>query len=217
MNLLIMGPPGAGKGSQAVKIISAYHIPHISTGDMFRAAIKEGTPLGLKAKSYMDAGELVPDEITNGIVKERLMKDDCKQGFLLDGFPRTINQGVVLDEILHTLGTEIDAVLNINASDEVIIKRIAGRRICKSCGATYHMVNYPPKVEGVCDQCGGELYQRKDDDVSTVKNRLAVYHTQTAPLLEYYSAKGNLYNLDGDQEIEPVFVLVKQILDNLDH
>lgn len=215
MNLLIMGPPGAGKGSQAAKIVSHFNIPHISTGDMFREAMKAETPLGIKAKSYIDAGELVPDDITNGIVKERLMQPDCKDGFLLDGYPRTINQGVVLDEILHTLGMKIDAVLNIECSEEIIVTRIAGRRICRSCGATYHKTNYPPKVEGICDQCGGELYQRKDDNPETVKNRLAVYYNQTSPLMEYYRTKGNLITLNGNIEVDELFVDVKQILEDL--
>lgn len=215
MKLLIMGPPGAGKGTQAVNIVSKYNVPHISTGDMFRLAIKEGTPLGQKAKSYMDAGELVPDEVTNGIVKDRLSKEDVKTGFLLDGYPRTINQGVALDEMLHTLGMEIDAVVNIDVQDDKLVERIVGRRICKSCGATYHLVFKPSKVEEICDECGNELYQRKDDDEVTVKNRLAVYHNQTTPLLEYYSAKGNLYNINGDQDIDQVFEAIQTTLEGL--
>lgn len=215
MKLLIMGPPGAGKGTQAVRIVSKYNIPHISTGDMFRQAIKENTALGQKAKSYIDAGELVPDEVTNGIVKERLSQDDVKNGFLLDGYPRTINQGVALDEILHTLGMEIDAVINVNVNDEQLVDRIVGRRICKSCGATYHLTFNPSKTEGVCDECGNELYQRKDDEEATVKNRLAVYHNQTTPLLDYYSAKGNLYNINGDQTIEKVFEDIQTTIEGL--
>lgn len=215
MNLLIMGPPGAGKGSQAAKIVSTYHIPHISTGDMFREAMKEGTPLGVEAKRYIDAGELVPDDITNGLIKERLMKPDCQDGFLLDGYPRTINQGVVLDEMLHTLNKKIDAVLNIECSEEIIVQRIAGRRICRSCGATYHIINYPPKVENVCDKCGGELYQRKDDNPDTVSHRLEVYYKQTSPLIDYYRSKGNLVTLDGNLEIDELFVDVKRVLDSL--
>ena len=215
MNLLIMGPPGAGKGSQAAKIVSTYHIPHISTGDMFREAMKEGTPLGVEAKRYIDAGELVPDDITNGLIKERLMKPDCQDGFLLDGYPRTINQGVVLDEMLHTLNKKIDAVLNIECSEEIIVQRIAGRRICRSCGATYHIINYPPKVENVWDKCGGELYQRKDDNPDTVSHRLEVYYKQTSPLIDYYRSKGNLVTLDGNLEIDELFVDVKRVLDSL--
>jgi adenylate kinase len=215
MKLLIMGPPGAGKGTQAAKIVSEYQIPHISTGDMFRAAIKDGTELGHKAKSYMDAGELVPDEVTNGIVKERLDKDDAKNGFLLDGYPRTINQGVALDETLHTLDMNIDAVINIVVDNDLLVERVIGRRICKSCGATYHTSFNPPKTAGLCDQCGGELYQRKDDDEETVKNRLAVYNNQTKPLLDYYSAKGNLFNINGEQEIDDVFQDIQKTLGGL--
>lgn len=215
MKLLIMGPPGAGKGTQAVNIVSNYNVPHISTGDMFRAAIKDGTPLGQRAKSYMDAGELVPDEVTNGIVKERLSKADTQQGFLLDGFPRTINQGVALDEMLHTVGMKIDAVINVEVADTLLIDRIVGRRICKSCGATYHLTYNPPKQAGVCDVCGEELYQRKDDDEVTVKNRLAVYHNQTTPLLEYYSAKGCLFNINGDQDIKKVFEDIQTTIEGL--
>lgn len=215
MRLLIMGPPGAGKGTQAVKIISEYKIPHISTGDMFRAAVAEGTKLGLEAKSYMDAGKLVPDEVTNGIVKERLMKPDTQNGFLLDGYPRTIVQGVALDEILHTLNTKIDAVINVMVDDKILINRIIGRRICKSCGTTYHVTFNPPKIAGVCDRCGGELYQRKDDAEETVAQRLAVYNQQTKPLLDYYSAKGNLYNINGDQDIDVVFQEIKDILGSI--
>lgn len=210
-----MGPPGAGKGTQAVKIISEYKIPHISTGDMFRAAVAEGTKLGLEAKSYMDAGKLVPDEVTNGIVKERLMKPDTQNGFLLDGYPRTIVQGVALDEILHTLNTKIDAVINVMVDDKILINRIIGRRICKSCGTTYHVTFNPPKIAGVCDRCGGELYQRKDDAEETVAQRLAVYNQQTKPLLDYYSAKGNLYNINGDQDIDVVFQEIKDILGSI--
>jgi adenylate kinase len=205
MKLLIMGPPGAGKGTQAVKIISEYNIPHISTGDMFRAAGSEGTELGLEAKKYMDAGQLVPDEITNGIVKERLMKPDTKNGFLLDGYPRTIVQGVALDEILHTLKSKIDGVINIVVDNDLLIDRIVGRRICKSCGLTYHVAYNPPKCAGICDQCGKELNQRKDDTKDTVVNRLAIYNSQTKPLLDYYSAKGNLISINGDQEIDAVY------------
>jgi adenylate kinase len=215
MKLLIMGPPGAGKGTQAEKIIANYQIPHISTGDMFRAAISEGTALGLKAKSFMDNGELVPDEVTNGIVKERLAKDDCQSGFLLDGFPRTVAQAVALDEMLHTLNLKIDAVINIFVDQASLIGRITGRRICKSCGATYHVTFNPTKVLNVCDKCGGELYQRKDDNIDTVSNRLAVYDNQTKPLLDYYGAKGNLFNINGEQDIDEVFSDIQKTLEAL--
>ncbi len=205
MKLLIMGPPGAGKGTQAERIIAKYQIPHISTGDMFRKAIKEGTALGKKAKSYLDQGLLVPDEITNGIVRERLSEPDCKKGFLLDGYPRTVAQAVALDEMLFDLNMQLDAVFNVVASNSLLISRITGRRICKECGATYHIVNKKPLVEGVCDKCGGALYQREDDNIETVNSRLAVYDNQTKPLLDYYSAKGNLFNLNGEHEADEVF------------
>jgi adenylate kinase len=215
MKLLIMGPPGAGKGTQAVRIVSKYQIPHISTGDMFRSAIKEGTVLGMKAKTFMDKGELVPDKVTNEIVKDRLCKEDSQAGFLLDGFPRTVVQAVTLDEMLHNLNMRIDAVLNINVDNNLLVSRITGRRICKSCGQTYHVDFNPSKVQNICDKCNGELYQRKDDDSDTVNNRLAVYNNQTKPLFDYYSAKGNLFNINGEQDIEDVFEDIKIILGGL--
>ncbi len=215
MKLLIMGPPGAGKGTQAGKIVAEYQIPHISTGDMFRHAIKEGTALGKKAKKYLDQGLLVPDEVTNGIVRERLSKDDCTKGFLLDGYPRTVSQAVSLDEMLFDLSMKVDVVLNIAVSNTILFKRLTGRRICKTCGVTYHISFNPPKKEGVCDECGGELFQRKDDNAETVENRLAVYNNQTKPLLDYYSAKGNLYTIDGEQDIDEVFNEINQILGRL--
>lgn len=212
MKLLIMGPPGAGKGTQAEKIIADYQIPHISTGDMFRQAIKEGTSLGKKAKDYMDQGLLVPDEVTNGIVRERLLKCDCHNGFLLDGYPRTVAQAVTLDEILFDLNTRIDAVINVIVDPSILVERLTGRRICKECGATYHLSFNPPKTLGICNECSGELYQRKDDNAETVENRLAVYNNQTKPLLDYYSAKGNLYNINGEQHIDEVFIDINKIL-----
>ncbi len=205
MNLILMGLPGAGKGTQAEKIVAKYEIPHISTGDMFRAAIKEGTELGLKAKSFMDKGELVPDEVTIGIVRERLGKDDCQKGFLLDGFPRTVAQASALEEILTDLERKIDYVININVDQEILMKRLTGRRICKDCGATYHLVFNPPAQEGVCDKCGGELYQRSDDNEETVANRLEVNIKQTKPLLDFYENLGYLRNIDGQQDISKVF------------
>ena len=192
MRLLIMGRPGAGKGTQAVNIREFYEIPHISTGDMFREAIKEGTKLGLLAKSYMDQGGLVPDEVTIGIVKERLLKDDAKKGFLLDGFPRTILQAEALDSFLNEQGIKLDAVLNVDVPAEKLIRRMVGRRVCKTCGATYHVEFNPPKKDGICDNCGATLIQRADDTEATAKNRLEVYDRNTAPLLEYYEKQNIL-------------------------
>ncbi|MBP1950026.1 adenylate kinase [Virgibacillus litoralis] len=205
MNLILMGLPGAGKGTQAEKINEKYHIPHISTGDMFRLAIKEGTDLGKKAKEYMDQGELVPDEVTIGIVKERLGKDDCKNGFLLDGFPRTIAQAEALQSLLADLKESIDYVLHVDVPEEKLVERLTGRRICPNCGATYHVIYNPPKHEGICDKDGSELIQREDDQAETVKKRLEVNMKQTQPLLDFYQEKGYLVTVDGDQEIDQVF------------
>lgn len=216
MNLVLMGLPGAGKGTQAERIVENYSIPHISTGDMFRAAIKEGTPLGIKAKSFMDQGNLVPDEVTIGIVRERLSKDDCEKGFLLDGFPRTVAQADALEGMLTELGKSIDYVINIDVDQSILMERLTGRRICKSCGSTYHLVFNPPAREGVCDKCGGELYQRPDDNAETVGNRLEVNLEQTKPLLDFYNAKGYLRNINGQQHIDEVFVDVKALLEGLD-
>lgn len=199
-----MGPPGAGKGTQAEGLIEKFQIPHISTGDMFRAAIKAGTSLGMKAKEFMDAGSLVPDEVTIGIVAERLAEADCVNGFLLDGFPRTIAQADALDKILVDLQMKLDGVLNIEVDEVKLIERLTGRRICRQCGATYHMVFNPPSADGVCDKCGGELYQRSDDTLETAKNRLDVYNLQTQPLIEYYRGQGILKEINGDQDISKV-------------
>ncbi|TFD98443.1 adenylate kinase [Jeotgalibacillus salarius] len=215
MNIVLMGLPGAGKGTQAERIIEKYNIPHISTGDMFRAAIKNGTELGLKAKSYMDQGDLVPDEVTIGIVRERLSKDDCQEGFLLDGFPRTVAQADALDALLKDLGKELDYVLNIKVEKEELMTRLTGRWICKTCGSTYHTVFNPPAVEGVCDKDGGELYQREDDKPETVQNRLDVNMKQTQPLLDFYSQKGVLKDIDGQQDINKVFTDVDELLGGL--
>jgi len=215
MKLLIMGPPGAGKGTQAAKIISKYQIPHISTGNMFRQEIKEETALGKNAKEFINKGLLVPDEITNSIVRERLMYDDSKKGFLLDGYPRTVAQAVSLDEILFDFNMKMDAVLNIVVRHSLLIDRLTGRRICKECGNTYHLSFNPPKEEGVCDKCGGELYQRKDDSSETVESRLVVYNNQTKPLLNYYIAQGNLYNINGEQDIDEVFIEIQKTLGGL--
>ncbi|MBD1382742.1 adenylate kinase [Metabacillus arenae] len=215
MNLVLMGLPGAGKGTQAERIVEEYHIPHISTGDMFRAAIKGGTDLGLKAKSFMDKGELVPDEVTIGIVRERLGKNDCDNGFLLDGFPRTVAQAEALETILEELSKSIDYVINIEVDQDILMERLTGRRICKNCGATYHLIFNPPANEGVCDKCGGELYQREDDNEKTVANRLEVNVKQSKPLLDFYNQKGYLRNVDGQQDISLVFNDIKELLGGL--
>lgn len=205
MKIVLLGPPGAGKGTQAEALVKTLQVPHISTGDMFRKAIKDGTQLGLKAKSFMDQGQLVPDEVTIGIVRERLALPDCKEGFLLDGFPRTVPQAEALDQILNDMHTALDAVISIEVANEKLVARLTGRRICKSCGATYHILFNPAKQETVCDKCGGELYQRSDDSIETVSNRLEVYANQTAPLIAYYQAKNVLKPINGDQDI--AFVL----------
>ena len=210
-----MGLPGAGKGTQADKIVQKYNIPHISTGDMFRAAIKGETELGLQAKSFMDKGELVPDEVTIGIVRERLSQDDCEKGFLLDGFPRTVAQAEALESILAGLNKKIDFVINIDVDKDILMERLTGRRICKDCGATYHLVFNPPANAGVCDRCGGELYQRADDNESTVQNRLDVNIKQTKPLLDFYETKGYLRNINGQQEISKVFSDLDHLLEGL--
>ncbi|MGM7683987.1 adenylate kinase [Cytobacillus sp. Hm23] len=215
MNLVLMGLPGAGKGTQAEQIVSKYNIPHISTGDMFRAAISEGTELGLKAKAFMDEGKLVPDEVTIGIVRERLGKNDCKNGFLLDGFPRTVAQAEALEQLLHAMNSTIDFVININVDKSILLERLTGRRICKDCGATYHLVFNPPQQEGVCDKCGGELYQRADDNEATVKTRLEVNIKQSEPLLNFYKQKGYLQNIDGQQAIDKVFIDIDKLLGGL--
>lgn len=215
MNLVLMGLPGAGKGTQADKIVAKYAIPHISTGDMFRAAMKEGTELGMQAKSFMDKGELVPDEVTIGIVRERLSKADCEKGFLLDGFPRTVPQAEALENILSELKRNIDYVINIEVDQDILMERLTGRRICKGCGATYHLVFNPPARAGKCDRCGGELYQRPDDNEETVQNRLEVNVKQTQPLLDFYQAKGYLKNINGQQHIDQVFSDIDSLLRDL--
>lgn len=212
MRLLIMGRPGAGKGTQAANIKEYYGIPHISTGDMFRAAIKEGTELGKLAKSYMDKGALVPDEVTIGIVKERLLKDDCKKGFLLDGFPRNVLQAEALDSFMKEQGISLDAVLDVNVDASILIRRIVGRRICKTCGTTYHIDFNKPKKEGICDNCGTPLIQRADDTIETAGSRLEVYDKQTAPLLAYYEKQNLLKTVNGDQELNKVFEDIKAVL-----
>lgn len=214
MNIILMGLPGAGKGTQAEKIVDVYHFPHISTGDMFRAAMKNETALGLQAKSFMDKGELVPDDVTNGIVQERLAEPDVADGFLLDGFPRTLQQAKALDEILENLGKSVDAVINIAVDPEVLKERLASRIICRNCGATYNKLNNPPKVEGTCDRCGShDFYQREDDKPETVENRIQVNLKQAQPLLDYYDSKGVLFNLNGQKDIDAVFSEVQKIIE----
>ena len=212
MNILFMGPPGAGKGTQAERIVEKFGIPHISTGDAFRLAMKEGTPLGLKAKEYVDQGLLVPDDVTNGIVRERLQQDDCKRGFLLDGYPRTLAQAEALDGMLKESGRRIDHVISLVVDRDMLLKRLTGRRICKSCGATYHILFNPPKQEGVCDKCGGELYQRSDDTEEKVGTRLDEYLSKTEPLLRYYRDQGLLREVNGEQEIDAVTAQITSIL-----
>lgn len=204
MKLLIMGPPGAGKGTQAEVLVKELNITHISTGDMFRAAIKEGTEMGKKAKEYMDKGALVPDEVVVGMVKDRLSKPDCQDGFLLDGFPRTLEQAKALDATLQDMNIKLDGVVNIAVPREKLMARLTGRRVCKGCGASYHVLFNQPEVEGKCNSCGGELYQRSDDNEEAVGNRLDVYEAQTQPLIDYYKAQGLLLNINGDQEIKKV-------------
>lgn len=212
MNIVFMGLPGAGKGTQAERIVASFGIPHISTGYMFRQAVREGTPLGLKAKEYMDKGLLVPDEVTVGIVRERLSQGDCAKGFLLDGFPRTVPQAEALDATLAELGRRLDHVIYLDVCKETLLARLTGRRICRQCGATYHVVFNPPRQEGVCDKCGGELYQRDDDKEETVATRLEVNLAQMEPLLAYYEEKGLLRRVNGEQEIDAVFADIAQIL-----
>ena len=203
--VVLLGPPGAGKGTQAKKISEKYNILHISTGDIFRANVKEGTPLGLKAKEYMDKGLLVPDELVCDLVEDRISWDDCKEGYLLDGFPRTVFQAEHFDNFLKGKGQELTLVLDIEVPDEAILPRMAGRRVCRGCGASYHVINMPPKKEGVCDLCGGEVYQRADDTEETVKARLNVYHDQTSPLIEYYTKSGHNAVIDGNRDVDAVF------------
>ncbi len=205
MNIIMLGPPGAGKGTQAKMLVEKLGIPQISTGDMLRAAVKEGTPMGLKAKEYMDGGKLVPDEVVIGIVKDRLAADDCAKGFILDGFPRTIPQAEALDKVLAEMGKKIEYVVNVAVPESELLTRLTGRRTCKKCGAMYHVKFNPPKQDGVCDKCGGELYQRDDDKEETILNRLKVYNDQTAPLIEYYKKQGVLVDIDGSKEIGEIF------------
>ncbi|MCM1047325.1 MAG: adenylate kinase [Clostridiales bacterium] len=213
MKIIMLGAPGAGKGTQAQMIADKYNIPHISTGDIFRENVKNGTELGIEAKKYMDKGLLVPDELTVKILLDRVAKDDCKNGYVLDGFPRTIPQAEVLDNALNELGEKIDYAINVDVPDTNIIRRMSGRRACLSCGATYHIEHVPPKKEGICDKCGKELVQRDDDKEETVKNRLEVYHKQTQPLIEFYTKKGVLKTVDGTVDMKDVFTAITTILE----
>ena len=205
MYLLLMGPPGAGKGTQAAKLVERYDIPHVSTGDIFRGALQERTPLGLEAKRYMDVGALVPDQVTVGITRERLAKSDCIGGFILDGFPRTLQQAHALDQMLAKMGIRLNKVVNIVVPDQELIPRLTGRRICQSCGATYHMEFRPPAQPSICDRCGGELYPRTDDQDDTVRERLEVYRLQTQPLIQYYQERDLYSEINGAQSTEAVF------------
>lgn len=212
MKIIMLGAPGAGKGTQAKMIADKFGIPHISTGDIFRANIKNGTELGKKAKEFMDKGQLVPDELTVEILLDRVAADDCKNGYVLDGFPRTIPQADVLDKELTKLGDKVDFAINVDVPDENIVRRMSGRRACLKCGATYHIEHIPPKKEGICDTCGSELVQRDDDKPETVQNRLKVYHEQTQPLIEYYDGKNILKTVDGTKDMQEVFNNIVSIL-----
>ena len=212
MKIIMLGAPGAGKGTQAKMIADKYGVPHVSTGDIFRANIKNGTELGMEAKKYIDQGLLVPDELTVKILLDRVSQPDCKNGYVLDGFPRTIPQAEVLDKALAELGESIDYAIDVDVPDENIVKRMSGRRACVSCGATYHVVHVPPKKEGICDRCGSELILRDDDKPETVKNRLDVYHKQTQPLIDFYTKKGVLKTVDGTVDMQDVFKAIVAIL-----
>lgn len=212
LRLILLGPPGAGKGTQAARICQKYNIPHISTGDIFRRHIKEGTEFGIKAQEYMNKGELVPDDLVLEIAEARLIEEDCKNGFLLDGFPRTVHQAEQLDKFLNERDLNLDKVLDIDVDKEVLKTRLVGRRVCRNCGATYHVINMPPEKEGVCDVCGGALYQRSDDTAATVENRIEVYIAQTMPLVEYYEKLGNIAHIDGSVGLENVFNDIASIL-----
>jgi adenylate kinase len=214
MKIVMLGTPGAGKGTQAIKIADKYGIPHISTGDIFRANIKGGTELGMKAKSYMDKGQLVPDEVTIGMLLDRIAEDDCKEGYVLDGFPRTIPQAESLTKALSDKGDKIDFALDINVPDEAILTRMSGRRACPKCGATYHIVYAAPKKENICDKCGSELIIRSDDKPETVQDRLNVYHKQTEPLISYYKNEGVFCEVDGTKELQDVFNDVVKVLES---
>lgn len=212
MNLILLGPPGAGKGTQAQRIVERYHIPQISTGDILRAAVKEATVLGKQAKAFMDKGQLVPDEVVIGIIDERLRAPDCQAGFILDGFPRTIPQAEALQGILDRMGKSVDFVINIEVDPEELIRRLTGRRTCKNCGAMFHILFYPPKKEGICDRCGGILYQREDDREEAIRTRLKEYERQTAPLIQYYRSKNILRPIPGIGDQDQIFEHIVRVL-----
>lgn len=212
MNIILLGPPGAGKGTQAKRLIDKYGIPQISTGDMLRAALKEGTPLGLEAKKYMDKGALVPDTVVIGLVKERIQQKDCGKGYMLDGFPRNVSQAEALDTMLTDLGQKIDDVICIEVPSDELVARLTGRRTCRNCGAGYHVMFDPPKKEAVCDKCTGELYQRDDDNETTVKSRLEVYANQTEPLIDYYDKQSKLRHINGVGDMEVIFGRITSVL-----
>jgi adenylate kinase len=213
MNLVLLGPPGAGKGTQAERLREKYGLVGVATGDMFRAAVLRGTPTGLEAKKHMDAGTLVPDEVVDGVVAERLAADDVQDGFILDGFPRSMHQAEALGRILEESGRSLDLVLNIEVDPELIVKRLTGRRVCRDCGGNYHVVFSPPDVEGVCGGCGGELYQRDDDNADTVRNRLEVYRNQTEPLIDYYQPTGKLVDINGSKDPDEVFTQLTEAIE----
>lgn len=215
MLIMLLGPPGAGKGTQAETLVQKYHLAYVSTGEILRSAVKRGTPLGLQAKQFMDQGQLVPDDVVVGIVRDRLSEPDCVEGALLDGFPRTVVQARSLDQVLQEINCQLDTVIHIDVEEAELIARLTGRRVCRDCGATYHIKFNPPKVRNVCDQCGGELSQRDDDSLATVTERLAVYKRQTEPLIEFYQVQGLLHTVDGNQAIDAISGQINGIIDQL--
>ena len=213
LNIILLGPPGCGKGTQAKMLTEKYHIPQISTGDILREAVKNKTPLGLEAKTYMDSGKLVPDDVVIGIIQDRLKQPDCEKGFILDGFPRTVVQAEALDDTLKTMEKKIEHAISISVDEEELLRRLTGRRTCRSCGAMFHILFNPPKKEGICDKCSGELYQRDDDKEETIRNRLNVYNQQTAPLIDYYQKKELLRTIEGVGKIEDIFRKIEEVIE----